>query len=160
MKKILIIIFSWILVVAWMMAIYYFSNMNGEESNNKSSKILETAIKNTVEITNKNGITNIDSESKRIKEVAEEMNYPARKAVHMFEYFVLNLLLINALYQSGVKKKLFLIAIIITFLYACSDEYHQLFTMRTANINDVFIDTIGGLLALLLVKIVPKKKTN
>jgi VanZ family protein len=38
----------------------------------------------------------------------------------------------------------------IVFLYAASDEFHQLFVpTRTAHVTDVFIDTAGGAAGLL-----------
>ena len=82
MKKKVIIIISWILVVSWMGLIFYFSSMNGVESTNKSVKAIETTIKKTVEATNEVGITNKNVESKKVAEVAEKMNFPVRKVLH------------------------------------------------------------------------------
>ena len=158
MKKFIIII-SWILVVAWMGLIFYFSSVNGEESTKNSTNIVETTIKKTVEQTNKVGITNKNPESKKVKEVAKEINYPFRKVLHVSEYFILTLLLINAFYQSGLRgKKIFVFSIVICFLYACSDEFHQLFTERTASLLDIIFDTCGGILSLILVLIIKKFK--
>lgn len=157
MKKIIIITISWLLVIAWMGGIFYLSNMKGEESTAKSTKAVETTIKKTVETTNKVGLTNKNPESKKIKEKAKELNFTARKSMHVFEYFVLTLLLINALYQSGVKgKKIFLIALIISILYACTDEYHQYFRERTSSLIDILIDTSGALLSIILLSIIIK----
>ena len=158
MKKKIIIIVSWLLVLMWMGLIYYFSNMNGTESTGKSIKTIETTIKKTVEVTNEVGITNKNPDSKKVKEIAEGLNFPFRKIVHVIEYFILNLLLINALYQSGVKNKLFLISFIISFIYACSDEFHQSFTERTSSLIDVLIDMVGIFLSILMIKLVKKIK--
>lgn len=158
MKKKIIIIFSWLLVLMWMGLIYYFSNMNGTESTGKSIKTIETTIKKTVEVTNEVGITNTNPDSKKVKEIAENLNFPFRKIVHVIEYFILTLLLINALYQSGVKNKLFLISFIISFIYACSDEFHQSFTERTSSLIDVLIDMVGMFLSILMIKLVKKIK--
>ena len=39
----------------------------------------------------------------------------------------------------------------IVFLYAASDEFHQIFVaLRTALVSDVIIDTTGGTIGLLL----------
>ena len=40
MKKKIIIIFSWLLVLMWMGLIYYFSNMNGTESTGKDESFV------------------------------------------------------------------------------------------------------------------------
>ena len=159
MKKIIIIIFSWLLVLIWMGVIYYFSNMTGSESTGKSIKTIETTIKKTVETTNEIGITNKNPDSKKVKEIAKDLNFPMRKIVHVFEYFILTLLLINALYQSGLRdKKLLIISFAIAFTYACSDEFHQSFTERTSSIIDVIIDMVGIITSILLIKIVKKIK--
>ena len=159
MKKIIIITISWILVLAWMGLIFYLSNMNGEESTSKSTKVVETTIKKTVETTNDLGITNKKVEPKKVEKKAQELNFTARKSMHVFEYFVLTLLLINALYQSGVRgKKVFLIALIISIIYACTDEYHQYFRERTSSYIDILIDTSGALLSIILLSIIIKIK--
>ena len=159
MKKKVIIIISWILVVSWMGLIFYFSSMNGVESTNKSVKAIETTIKKTVEATNEVGITNKNVESKKVAEVAEKMNFPVRKVLHALEYFVLTLLLINALYQSGVRgNKIYVISFVISVLYALTDEYHQLFTERTSSLIDVLIDTLGVILSIILINIILRLK--
>ena len=49
----------------------------------------------------------------------------------------------------GVKKILFY-SILFCFIYACSDEIHQLFLDgRTAKVLDVCIDTCGSSLAII-----------
>ncbi len=74
-----------------------------------------------------------------------------RKGAHVFEYFVLGLLLLRAFRGSspGVWKWRWpLFAIIGVALWALGDEFHQSFVpTRTASITDVGIDTAGGLLA-------------
>ena len=162
MKKKIIIVLSWLLVLTWMGVIFFFSNMNSEESNTKSLKTIETTIKKTVEKTNEVGITSANPDSKKVEKIAENMNFPVRKLLHGLEYFILSLLLINALYQSGLRsKKAFWIALVICFLYACSDEIHQIFTKRTSSFLDVLIDTSGSIVAILLIKLILKiKKKN
>ena len=49
----------------------------------------------------------------------------------------------------------FIISIGIGFLYACSDEFHQLFVPgRTAKFTDVLIDTSGVIVGSILIFIV------
>jgi len=75
----------------------------------------------------------------------------ARKAAHMFVFGVLARLLARALMGSsrGSWKKIFAWALALSFLYACSDEYHQSFVPgRSCSAVDVTIDTVGAWLAL------------
>ena len=49
------------------------------------------------------------------------------------------------------NKKLILYSMLICFLYACTDEFHQLFVYgRSAEIKDVLIDSFGSLTSILL----------
>ena len=49
----------------------------------------------------------------------------------------------------------FLIPIGVTFLYACTDEFHQLFVPgRAGRFTDVLIDTTGGIIMLLFIALV------
>jgi len=74
-----------------------------------------------------------------------------RKAAHMSEYALLTLTLIYGFYKSMLPiHKVYLFSLIVCFLYACTDEFHQLFIGgRAGQFQDVFIDTCGGLLAIL-----------
>ena len=63
---------------------------------------------------------------------------------HIGIYFVLTLFMMIALSEGGVKKHLFLWAILFTFIYAVSDELHQIFVPgRDPSISDVLLDSIG-----------------
>ncbi len=71
-----------------------------------------------------------------------------KKGLHFLAYALLALL---ALRGTGEGKRPYLWALIITVLYAVSDEYHQTFIPgRHGQLMDVFIDNAGGLTALLL----------
>ncbi len=159
MKKTLIIIFSWILVIVWMGAIYWLSDMNGTESSRKSEKTINLVIKKSIEAANEVGLTNKNANSKKISRLADHLDYPLRKVMHVSVYFILTLLLLNAFYQSGLRsKKLIIWALLVAILYACSDEYHQSFTGRTASFLDILIDSVGGLIAICLVILIKKIK--
>ena len=69
-----------------------------------------------------------------------------KKSAHLIEYGVFAALFFRALIHSGVtKKKAMLFSILASFLYACTDEYHQSFVFgRTAVTRDVLIDTTGA----------------
>ncbi len=73
-------------------------------------------------------------------------NFIFFKSLHVLEYAALYFLLFRATLQENSKdqKKARLIALLITFAYAASDELHQTFVpTREGRLRDVGIDTIG-----------------
>ncbi len=88
----------------------------------------------------------------------EVENFIIFKSLHVMEYGLLYLLLFRATFKSFTKKisnkSIFTIVIIATILYAISDELHQTFVpTRQGAIRDIFIDTIGILIAFSYTKI-------
>ncbi len=80
-----------------------------------------------------------------------------RKTGHFTEYAVLALLLWRAIRQPQKNDPRQWrwdetgLALSIVFLYAASDEFHQIFVpSRTPLVSDVCIDTVGGATGLLL----------
>ena len=149
---------SWILVILWMGVIFWFSSMPSTESNNKSEGTINKIIETTVNTTNKVGLTDKHPSEKKMNQVVEYLNYPLRKCMHASVYFVLVLLLLNAFRLSNVSlKKAIFFSILICFLYACSDEFHQTFVPgRTGQFSDSLIDTTGGILGVLFYYILSK----
>ena len=73
-----------------------------------------------------------------------------RKCAHITEYFVLTFLLIRAFRKSfRISSGLMILCVsVVSFLYACSDEYHQTFVAhRSGTFRDVIIDSAGILIA-------------
>lgn len=91
----------------------------------------------------------------------EDLHLVIRKCGHLTEYALLALLLWRAVRQplkndprpwNWPEAGL---ALSIVFLYAASDEFHQIFVpTRTAQVSDVLIDTAGGAVALTLIWLV------
>lgn len=155
--KLFKIILSWILVIFWVICIFMMSNMNSDVSSNVSNGLIEKTITTTYEVTSKIGITDMPSEDK-ISDMVLIFDLPIRKLAHFFEYFILSMLLFNALVVTGIKKNLFAIIITICFTYACSDELHQLFINgRAGRLYDIVIDTFGSLMGTLLLSKIYKK---
>jgi len=87
----------------------------------------------------------------------EAIHHLIRKCAHLTEYAVLAILLWRA-----VRKPLphdprpwqwreAAIAVLIVFLYASTDEFHQRFVpTRTPMVSDVFIDTSGAVAGMIL----------
>ena len=141
MKKII----SWVLVIIWMCIIFFLSNMTGYESHKISEGTIESVVTDVVDTTNKLNITKeSNNQKKHIKSISEVLNYIIRKLLHMFEYFILYLLLVNAFNNYSIKNKSIIIySIVICYIYSCSDEVHQLFRERTGHFSDCIIDMIG-----------------
>lgn len=142
-KKIILLI----LVLIWMGIIYNFSSNDTNNSNNKSINVISSVSEKTIDITNSAHITNLDSKSKA-KELSQNLNLPLRKVAHGSVYFILCILLI-LLFKEYKINRCYVLSVIVCFLYACSDEFHQLFVYgRTSSIIDILIDTLGSIIAL------------
>lgn len=73
-----------------------------------------------------------------------------RKAAHCLEFAGLSLLFNIALCQTN-KKKMPVWAVLLTSLYAVTDEIHQLFVPgRSCQFSDWVIDTCGAILGALV----------
>ena len=80
-------------------------------------------------------------------DLIELMSFPVRKAAHMTEYLVFYCTVrfgLHFTYRTSNMKLRLLIALAIVFLYACTDEFHQLFVPgRAGRFTDVLIDCFG-----------------
>jgi VanZ family protein len=77
-----------------------------------------------------------------------------RKGAHFTEYFILFILTYNVISLYVIERKSRFYSIILVFLYACSDEFHQSFIPgRGPAFKDVMIDTSGGILGYFCVSI-------
>jgi hypothetical protein len=84
-----------------------------------------------------------------------------KKAAHMIEYGILAFLLWRALSrgQGALSRSAWVTAFVVSVLYAASDEYHQTFVPgRNGTPVDVGIDTVGALIALLIVGSLRRKE--
>lgn len=70
---------------------------------------------------------------------------------HASAYAVLAALLWTALHRSGTRRPA-RGALVLAMLYAASDEFHQRFVPgRAAAVDDLVVDLIGAVLALLII---------
>ena len=103
--------------------------------------------------------TNITKEKE--SEIIEKYTYPIRKLAHYTLYFVLGILSFLVVKDYSINKKLIIYSLLICFLYACSDEFHQLFVIgRSASIKDVMIDTFGSLCGISIFYVFNKKNSK
>jgi len=85
-----------------------------------------------------------------------------RKLAHISEYFILCALLLQMMFSTAVNR--FVAAIVaaqLSVLYAFSDEWHQTWVPnRTGHDIDVVVDSIGVLLAILIIPAIDYWKQN
>jgi VanZ family protein len=129
MKK----ISKWTILIAWMVIIFIFSHQPGDVSSEQSELV--------VYIFNFLGL-NLNSM------IGDLSVFIIRKGAHFTEYFILCVLCFNVLRDEFKLIDALLLSILVVFLYACSDEFHQSFIPgRGPSFKDVLIDTSGGLVA-------------
>ncbi|WP_195973069.1 VanZ family protein [Clostridium thermobutyricum] len=137
------IIFSWIILVIWMIFIFYMSAQPADISNSQSGFVIKL-LKSI----------GIDSSGNNIGLLTTIV----RKGAHFSEYAILGLLSYNVMKNYFTKKRARIVAVLIVFFYACSDEFHQLFVSgRAGKITDVIIDTSGGIFSVLIIWIINLK---
>lgn len=136
-----------VFVVGWMIIIFYFSAQPARESSN-----LSNGVSYKVVTTCENLISQDWTEEQKMQ-VASLIEYPIRKMAHMSEYAMLAMILYVTIVVYRIKgRKRFIYPVLGVFLYACTDEFHQIFVPgRTGKITDVMIDTSGAIWAMLLI---------
>ncbi|WP_294392825.1 VanZ family protein [uncultured Clostridium sp.] len=125
-----------ILIIIWMCFIFFMSNQPAQTSDAQSLGIINILSGFGIDMNNIFG---------------EITNFVVRKCAHFLEYMILGLLIINLVKQDIRLKDIAIITICSVFLYACTDEFHQLFIPgRDGNLRDVLIDTSGGILSTII----------
>ena len=136
MKKILNIS----LLIIWMIFIFVMSSFSATESTNQSN-IIVTVISSTINISNTHLLT-----------------VTIRKLAHLTEYLILGILSYNVFkkYNKSIH-----ISVLVCFLYAISDEIHQIFIPgRSGQITDILIDAIGALIGIIIISNVNKNSNK
>lgn len=129
-------IISWILLIIWMIFIYFMSSQPSTVSDSQSGTVIIL-------------LSNIGIDMNGL--FGQLANFIVRKSAHFIEYMILALLVFNVLSIYFNIKKVAIITISIVFIYACSDEIHQLFVPgRQGALRDVIIDTCGGTTMVLI----------
>ena len=132
-------------VIIWMVFIFYMSGKTGQESSGQSGKI-SLFITNLLEKVRQDPA----QEMQNLQDILELV---IRKTAHMTEYAILFLLSYLAMVKISMSQSRFYnrsIAVLISLLYACSDEMHQLLVPdRSGRMIDVGIDMAGVLIVLI-----------
>lgn len=140
-----------LLTLLWMTVIFMFSAKNADDSTEQSSFVTNILM---------NIFSNVyrNSDLSDKMQIIESMSFAIRKAAHFSIYSVLGLLsFLSVYYLTKFSNKTPFISLLICFIYACSDEMHQLFVPgRSGQLRDVFIDFSGALLITLIILAVRK----
>lgn len=123
-----------IVVIGWLALIFYFSSQVAASSDGMSSYFVEP-IKPYAPGFTEHAVT-----------------FMVRKSAHIFMYFVLGMLVFNVFRQYIFNtKKLVGYSVLFAFVYAITDEIHQMFVAgRSAEPRDVLLDTLGASLGIAL----------
>lgn len=123
----------WILLIFWMCFIFFMSSMTGSESSAQSGLVIK--------LIKLLGININESTS-------EIISFVVRKLAHFTEYMILFVLIYRVASLYFKSRKTLLLCLLLVFLYASSDEFHQSFIPgRSPAFRDVMIDTSGGFFA-------------
>lgn len=85
--------------------------------------------------------------AKKTFTIADKLNIVVRKSAHASIFCVLSILVMNCivLLKGENKFRYYIVGIVICFLYACTDEFHQLYVPgRTGKFTDALSDTLGA----------------
>lgn len=136
-----------LLVVSMMFMILSFSSDTATVSKSKSMMIVEKI----------KPIVKVIADELEVKPIStSRLDHYVRKAAHMFNYFVLTIVCFLA-FRAVIPK--FWVSVFLTWLLATCfsmiDEYYQTFIPgRGGQVRDVFIDSIGIIIALVIICII------
>lgn len=127
-----------LLIIIWLGIIFFFSNQNGDSSASLTNGFIE----------------------KFLWFVDNDLVFMLiRKLAHFCEYFILGILVYNFLREFTLDKMV-LVAILLCFIFASTDEFHQLFVGgRNSQIFDVILDSLGSCCGILCINLWYKKNS-
>lgn len=135
-------------VLAWMSVIFVFSAQQDTESAAVSGGVSYRIVEGL------DHVLRLERTEEELQSMAQRIEYPVRKGAHMSEYGILALLCfaLISFFRWMPAKSSCLLALLLAFLYACTDEFHQRFVPgRSGSFTDVMIDTSGAALVMLFV---------
>jgi len=135
------LIIKYLLVIACMVTIFCFSNQKSEDSTKLSTGVIEKIVTTISK--------NIDEAD--VEEIVDKYFVFVRKTAHFLIYLTLGILVANLIIEYQIEfKKVILISLFICFIYACSDEIHQIFVSgRSCELMDILIDSTGALFGII-----------
>lgn len=130
--------------------IFSLSNQVADDSTLLSDGFIESTIGNVYKLID----SDVSDDSLNL--IKKKYSHPVRKMAHFTVYLILGLFVFNffKLFNINVVA----CSILICFLYACSDEFHQMFVMgRSGEFLDVLIDTTGSFIGIMIFNFIYKK---
>ena len=126
------------ITILWMVVIFSFSAKPAVQSTEMSTSVGKMICRIFV-----HDFSSWSDEKQ--EELAAKIDYPVRKCAHASEYALLGaLVLLTACTYAKMSPKTVAAAVIISVLYAASDEFHQRFVPgRSCQFTDVLIDSAG-----------------
>lgn len=130
------LIMNWILFFCWIGLIFFMSSQPGDISTKQSDLVIKIFMKLGIDLNNNLG---------------EIATLVVRKTAHLGEYFILSIFTMNLFNYYFKPKSQSIYALVFIFLYASLDEIHQYFVPgRSMHLKDIIIDTLGGLIGILV----------
>ncbi|MCU0609493.1 MAG: VanZ family protein [Chitinispirillaceae bacterium] len=138
-------IFWWLAIISWCWLIFCQSDKPVHVSHGKSLQVVSLFNRFLSHIIG--------------KEAAVISDTAVRKSAHLFEYFVLGILLFNGFFSQWKIRKTVLLSILFGICYAISDEIHQYFVPgREMHLLDIILDSLGTSLGCLVMTISGSKR--
>lgn len=136
-----------ILLVFWMALIFFLSAQIANDSTETTNFVIDILYKLYKGL-------NIGNLS--VLDFTEIVFKPVRKLAHFSEFAILGILIyLNV--KEYKKNRVVLFALVLSALYALSDEIHQIFVPgRACTFVDMCIDTSGALIGILLIHLILK----
>lgn len=140
----------WLPVVLWMILIFSFSS--DSHSQQHSSRFFEPLLHWLFPSMPQASV--------------DAIHHVFRKCCHLTEYAILGLLVWRAMHQSNNRLAEWSWpkvggTLLVVFLYAATDEFHQVFVpTRTPMVSDVFIDTSGAAIGLLVLWLLHRRQRS
>lgn len=136
--------FFWFVpTVVWMVVIFQFSAQEAQVSAGLSLKVSEKV----ADVLHETVMTGYPED-----QIVEIVHPIVRKCAHMAEYAVLYTLLFLSFFFSMLATRSAAVSVVISFIYACIDEVHQMFVPgRSGNYMDVCVDMTGVLAAVAVI---------
>jgi VanZ family protein len=162
LKNIGIKLFYWLPPILWASVIFLASSQPYEQQDLRPTLVENFNLEIVEQIANDIRFTyagtEISIESRGVEGFVE---FLLRKAAHFFVYLILGFLVYRLFHFLHIKKYKLPFALLVVILYAASDEIHQYYTPnRTALVEDVILDSIGGLVGIIIAQFIFNRKVR
>lgn len=135
------IFFAYLLFLVWALVIFKFSSEVSSISSSRSDLI----------------VAYIQQAGSSLPQ--DILTFLTRKAAHTIAYFIFGIMAYNVIRHYKLPpRRAILVSSAIVFTYALSDEFHQIFVPgRSGELRDVLIDTIAGIVAVVLTYVIHRE---